>query len=197
MIETSGGFYPGMLTGTVVDNADPLHLHRVRILVPGIVEPATDWAWPITAGGGGPQRGGHIVPAIGADVCLWFEHGDPNGKAVYACGWWGQTGAGSEVPRDVASAGADAHKVQSFEIDGLSFTVDERSGARSLRVVARELADGGAPVEIASLEIDREGRGIVISATTAIVLRTPGLIHLEGLVVNINDRVVANSPGAI
>lgn len=187
IITEHGVLYPGMLRGTVVDNEDPLGLHRVRIRVQGIVDgEGTDWAFPATMGGGGPQRGGHVVPDVGADVWCWCEQGDPNGVWGYMPGWWGQAAAGSEAPTDVRDAGEQAHQVQSLEVDGLSITIDERAGQRSFRVIAREV-DGA---EIAALEIDREGRGVVLTATTAIVIKAVGLVQIEGAVVQINDRSV-------
>lgn len=191
MIEDTGVRYHGMLRGVVVDTADPRGLHRVRIRIPGIVDDATDWAFPATAGGGGPQRGGHVVPEIGADVWCWFERGDPNAVCGYMGGHWGETAAGSEAPTDVKDQ-AEAHRVQSLEIDGVSITFDERNGQRAFRVVDRQ-----SNTEIASLEIDREGRGIIISATSALILRATGLVQIQGTVVNINDRVVATSPKVI
>ncbi len=191
IIEDAGVRYYGMLRGVVVDNVDPLGIHRVRIRIPGIVDDATDWALPATAGGGGPQRGGHVVPDVAADVWCWFERGDPNGVCGYMGGHWGERAAGSEAPTDVKEAD-EPHKVQSLEVGGVSITFDERDGQRAFRVVDRQ-----SDAEIASLEIDREGRGVIITATSALILRATGLVQIDGLVVNINNRVVATSPRPI
>lgn len=183
--------YYGMQLGTVVDNADPLGLHRVRVQIPTIAEPSTDWCLPLTMGGGSPQRGGHVVPAMGADVAVWFHQGDPNGAAVYAAGWWGAPTEGPETPADVKGAPpVEAFKVQSLELDGLRLTIDERDGQRAFSV--SDMGDGSEAEPICRIAIDREQKGILVEALSAIVLRAP-MIHLDGTVIRIGDRVVTTT----
>ena len=44
---------PFAYDGSVVDNRDPEGRHRVKIRVPGILEPESDWALPWATIGGG------------------------------------------------------------------------------------------------------------------------------------------------
>lgn len=174
--------YYGPLHGVVIDNADPDGLHRIRAQVPGITD-ETRWAWPRTSGGGSPQRGGHIVPHVGADVIIEFIGGDPNGKVLYSAAWWGVPDAGSEMPDDVRNVPAtEAANVQSLQFDRLRFTVNENEGKRSFTIVDSRTGD--------ALVWDLERGVIMLSATSGIILKADGIIRIEATQVTVNDRPV-------
>src|SRR5262249_9669399 len=118
------------------------------------------------------------------------HQGDPNGAAAYLAGWWGEPDAGVETPEDVKAAPpADAFKVQSLEIDELRFTVDERDGQRSFSIAD---VRSDSPEPICRIAIDREQKGVLIEALSAVIIRAP-LIHLDGTVIRIQDRIVATT----
>src|SRR6185503_13488238 len=67
----------GLHVGHVVDRADPLKLGRVRIRIPGLIQAASAWAFPLgTLGGGSDRRGFFAVPEDGAEVGVLFQEGD-------------------------------------------------------------------------------------------------------------------------
>lgn len=78
MIEDDGELrLDGLHVGEVVDREDPEGLGRVRVRIPGLVEPASAWAWPLgTLGGGSDRRGFFCVPEKGAEVGVLFHQGD-------------------------------------------------------------------------------------------------------------------------
>ena len=43
----------GMYVGYVTHRRDPDRLGRVRVCIPGVVEPHSAWAWPLGTAGGG------------------------------------------------------------------------------------------------------------------------------------------------
>lgn len=173
--------YYAPVNGVVVDNADPDGSHRVRVRVPGLIDKSA-WAWPITAGGGSPQRGGHIVPELGADVVVWFLGGDVE-RPIYAGGWWGTPTAGSEAPSDVAEvAGPDAAKVQSLELGRVKITVDEREGHRALSIQNKTTGD--------FITLDLESHGLHIKMTAAILLECLGVVDIDATAITLNGRLV-------
>lgn len=204
--------YYGVQRGVVTNIADPMGLHRVKAIIPGIIEPESDWLYPLTAGGGSPQRGGHVVPAVGSDVAVWFHNGDPNGNSVYMGSNWGTPSAGTEVPGDAKDAGgSNPELVQTLELGGaapgalptgqtssdykgsLRFTVDERPGKRAFQLLD---VDENGVVQCA-IVLDREQRAIVIKAVSQILIQCTGSIVIDGLETNINGRRVAPAPAQI
>lgn len=172
----------------VADDEDPEGLHRVRVTIPGLVDPSA-WAWPITAGGGSAQRGGHVVPAKGADVIVWFLGGDVE-RPVYAGGWWGKPDAGDESPADVTAVTdlKERRLVQSMQIGRVKITFDERPGKEQFFV--EDTVSGDV------IQLDLVTMGIRIEATAALILKSAGLVQIEGAQVTINDRPVhADSRG--
>lgn len=174
--------YLGAYPGVVIDNADPDGLHRVRVRIDGIVDPSA-WAYPITAGGGAPQRGGHIVPAVGSDVIVWFVGGDVEWP-IYAGGWWGKPDAtGDESPERVREAvGANPEKVQSIELEDLRITVDEREGKRALSLENKITGD--------FVTIDFKAGGLHVRMTSAILLECIGAIDLDATQITLNGRLI-------
>lgn len=174
--------------GVVVENKDPEGLWRVRVRIPGLID-LSSWAFPFgTLGGGGPQRGGWVVPAIGADVVVLFLGGDVE-RPLYAPAWWARRGGASEMPTSARDAGAEAHQVQALEFDRLLVTVDERAGKRQLAVEDKLSGD--------VIQIDLEKMAIRVKATSALILEADGLVRITGAQVVIQDRVVLADPKPI
>jgi hypothetical protein len=176
--------------GRVEDADDPEGLHRARITIPGLVEPS-NWAFPITAGGGSAQRGGHVAPLKGADVVVWFLGGDLE-RPIYAGGWWGKPDDGGEMPTDVKEfegAPAEAAKVQSLEFERLKITVDERDGKRALSIQNKVSGD--------FITLDLENHGLHVRMSTAVLIEVLGVFDVKAAQITLNDRLVLSDSKAI
>src|SRR5215471_17336448 len=114
--DEEGDRYLGLYVGVVVKRDDDEKLGRVRVRVPGLIEPASAWAFPLgTVGGGSDARGFYAVPEVGAEVGVLFHQGDVD-HPYYLCGHWGKPDGRTEVPtpiRDLSKA--DAPQVRAFE----------------------------------------------------------------------------------
>jgi hypothetical protein len=106
--------YYGFYLGFVVENVDPEKMGRVRVQIPGLLEPASNWAWPIAVGGGSAQNGGWDVPKKQAGVGVMFQGGDID-EPVYFLGWYGR----GELPQPAKDASAEdaVNKIKCFESD--------------------------------------------------------------------------------
>ena len=193
--ETRRGF---LYDGTVIDVDDPLNLRRVRCDVPGVCKD-TGWARPKSAGGGSAQRGGHAVPVKGASVFVQFVNGDVR-LPVYECGSWGLPDEGPEMPTDILAAGTDGPLVSSLEFsrgnNAVRFTVDEREGLRSWRVVAVHKS-GSTETVLGSIELDLEKRVLDIFALAGVQLRSKGFVDITAVTARILKRRVRRSPSQI
>lgn len=63
--------YGGTYRGSVVDDADPMQQHRLRVVVPEIYGEASVWAAPLSPGGSAEP-----TPGVGDLIWVSFERGD-------------------------------------------------------------------------------------------------------------------------
>jgi len=169
----------GMYVGYVVDRKDPEGLGRVRVCVPGLIEPGSGWAWPLgTVGGGSKNRGFFAVPEENAEVALFFNQGDID-QPYYLAAHWGKPDGQSEVPEEAQKDPPDNRVLatETFRIE-----LDETMGARKLKLTNKKTGD--------YLEFNAEANTVTLQATTSLTIRAVGGIALEATQVNIAGRVV-------
>ncbi|MCP4678749.1 MAG: hypothetical protein GY854_25210 [Deltaproteobacteria bacterium] len=168
----------GMYVGYVTDREDPEELGRVRVCVPGLIEPHSAWAWPLgTCGGGAKDRGFFAVPEVGAEVALFFNQGDVDAP-YWLSAHWGKPDGESEVPEE--AQGTYDNRViatETFRIE-----MDETEDARKLKLTNRKTGD--------HLVFDAEENSVTLQGTTAVVIKADGGLYLEGSTINIGGRVV-------
>jgi uncharacterized protein involved in type VI secretion and phage assembly len=145
----TGDAFFGKFRGTVTDNRDPVVRGRIKALVPDVTRPgASDWALPCF------PVGLFAVPAVGADVWIEFEQGDPNRPIWTGC-WW-------SVAADVPPAFArDPQQVLLQTSGGHSVLLDDTPGAGGITLHTAggqtiALADGGV------IEIDNGSGAVVV-----------------------------------
>lgn len=118
--------YDHAVVGTVVNNEDELNLGRIKARVPNLLEPESNWAWPIGVGGG-PTTSNWTIPKVGDTVILFFLFGDPR-HALYMRGMWSSPGGNSEVPSETEqSTDVSLIKFENFYIQ-----MDSREGNKKL-----------------------------------------------------------------
>ncbi len=169
----------GMYLGYVVDRKDPEQLGRVRVCIPGIVEPHSAWAWPLgTVGGGSKNRGFFAVPEENAEVAVFFNQGDVDAP-YYLSAHWGKPDGESEVPEEARKESPDNRVLatETFRVE-----LDETKGARKLKLTNRKTDD--------YIEFDAESNTITLQGTTSVTIRAVGAIVLEATHVTIAGRVV-------
>jgi len=115
----------------VTQRNDPEGLGRVRVCIPGTVEPESAWAWPLgTVGGGSRDQGWFAVPEVGAEVGVFFRAGDVDAPH-YICAHWGKPNGRSEVPREAQRVAPD-NRV--FSTTTFRIECDEAAGGRRLQL---------------------------------------------------------------
>ena len=169
----------GMYIGYVTQRDDPEGLGRVRVCIPGFIEPHSAWAWPLgTCGGGSKDRGFFAVPEVGAETAVFFNQGDPEAPH-YISAHYGKPDGISEVPEEAQVNPPDNRVIatETFRIE-----MDETDGSRKLKLTDRKTGS--------HLVFDSEENTITLQGTTAIVIRSEGGIYLEAPTINIGGRVV-------
>jgi uncharacterized protein involved in type VI secretion and phage assembly len=169
----------GMYLGYVTERDDPEQLGRVRVCIPGVLEPASAWAWPLGTGGGGSKnRGLFAVPEQGAEVAVFFNQGNVDAPH-YLAAHWGKPGGESEVPEEARSTPPNNRVLatETFRVE-----LDESEHGRKLKLTNRKTGD--------HLVFDAEENTVTLEATTALTLRAVGAISIEATQVTIAGRLV-------
>ena len=128
----------GVVIGQVSDNRDPERLGRVRLLFPWLSDDyVSDWARTVQPGAG-PGRGALVVPEVGDEVLVSFEHGSFQRPYVVGGLYNGvDEPAASDVPLIDANSGAvdrrgfvsrTGHRVDMVEKDGGASGIRIRTG---------------------------------------------------------------------
>lgn len=188
--DTDDPRYTALYIGEVVDRDDPEGLGRVRVRIPGLVDPASPWAFPLgTVGGGSDRRGFFSVPEKGAEVGVLFHQGDVD-HPFYLCGHWGKPNGQAEVPEPARGLPKEeTPQVRAFETKRFLLAFDDREGKEAFLIKDKVSGD--------QVEFDGVGMGITIKATTALLLRADGMVNIEGASVQINGRLVLPGPKPI
>ena len=169
----------GMYVGYVTHRNDPEKLGRVRVCIPGVLEPFSAWAWPLgTSGGGFNDRGFFAVPEEGAEVAVFFNQGDVDAP-YYLSAHWGKPDGESEVPEEAQKDPPDNRVIATptFRIE-----LDESDKGKKLKLTNRKTGD--------HLLFDAEENTITLEGTTAITIRAVGAISREAAQVTIAGRAV-------
>lgn len=169
--------------GSVIDTADPLRVGRVRVRVPGVLDPESDWVLPaVTIGGGEKAVGFFFVPRLGAEVSIWFHQGNPD-EPRYAAAHWGAPGGQSDAPTPIQEATPEeAPLIGCIETESFLLTFDERPGRQTASLIHK--ASGGG------LIIDGVNQAMELKATTGIIIKALGAVKIDAVAITLNGRAV-------
>ena len=178
--------FTALYMGVVTDNADPERVGRVRVRIPGVVEPESAWAFPLGwAAAGGSQRGTFAPPPKGAEVGVFFHQGDPDHPYYIS----GHPGRGEQPPEALEGTPAEATQLFVHETDRWRLIFDDRAGRELFQIVFKPTGD--------VIELDGAQLGLRIKATAAIVLESDGSVDIRGSSVTIQGRQVTRNGKAI
>lgn len=181
-IQRNDTLRPGLYVGYVTDRNDDAQLGRVRVCIPGVIEPESAWAWPLgTVGGGSKDRGFFAVPEKFAEVAVFFNQGKEDAP-YYLPAHWGKPGGESEVPLEAQRNPPD-NRV--FATEHFRIELDETVKSRKLKLTNKKTGD--------ALTFDAEDNTVTLEATTALTLKAVGAISIDAPLITIAGRVVRPS----
>jgi len=182
--------------GVVLDRNDPKKIGRVRIRVPGLIEPPGVWAMPIGMPGSGSASSGlFFVPEVGAEVAVLFKMGDAD-HPRYLAGAWGRPNGQPDIPGSALTAAdgtaysaEQTPNVRVIESKRYEIVIDDNEGHERLAIRDKQSPAGGEDI----IEIDSVNNGVRISGTVAVLIESVGVVNIRGLQVLINGRVVRDT----
>lgn len=174
----------GVYDGVVIDNADPLKIGRVQLMVPGLIEPASAWVLPICQlGAGSDAYGFWAVPPVGANVSVMFSGGVVD-EPRYLPGPWGAPDNKAESPtfvRDLSPT--DAPQITGIQTKRWEIIIDDREGQHELVIRDRTLASN-------VIRVDGQSQIVEVAGKVGVQIRSTGFVNISALQVTINGRLV-------
>jgi hypothetical protein len=175
--------FHGLYKGTIVDINDPDKAKRVKINIPGLCEPHTNWARK--RGGSfsfGENFGNFGGGIIGADVLVQFEAGDINNP------WYEYADVGAaDIPSEVR--GSHDKFILAFGDIRFLITLNDVGGSivGKVKIYSATLSDENY------IELDGLNNILKLNALTQLEINATGLVKINGGLVTIQNRVV--NPG--
>lgn len=163
----------------VTQNTDPDNMGRVRVRYPELGESAEGWWARVTAMGAGADKGVLMMPTVGDEVLVAFEHNDVRRPYVIGAVWNGQDRPG-ELVQDDGSLAVHSRKratVTSDEAMRLASDQEIVLVAGEARITLTEsgeitITGGCVRVSAESLDVSSDG-SIRMSAGSAITISAP------------------------
>jgi uncharacterized protein involved in type VI secretion and phage assembly len=161
--------YFGKYRGQVRNNVDPYQIGRVQVSCSAVLgDGMLAWAMP-NVPIGGLQSGIYVVPAVGSNVWVEFEGGDPD-NPIWAGGFWGTGQVPAQALLGVPASpsivlNTTGQNVLSISDGADGFTIRHRSGAMILiNDAGITLSNGkGATIVMAGPSVSINGVALVVT----------------------------------
>jgi len=191
----------GIVVGIVSDVKDPLKQGRVKLSLPWLdPDHTTNWARVVTAGAG-KDRGLLVLPEVGDEVAVMFEHGNIEFPYVLGSMWNGKDNppalskdAVDGNSGEIAARGfvsRKGHKVEFIETDGITLTSGD--GSVTIKLDSKnqkiEITSGktievkgpnGIKFDAGQGSIEFSGQALKLTSTGDYELHATGQLKLSG-----------------
>jgi uncharacterized protein involved in type VI secretion and phage assembly len=174
----TGGRLYGVVAGVVADNADPEKRGRVKIKLSWLLdgdgkEYVTGWARTLAPGAGGPGRGLLLPFAVGDEVLVAFNFGNPADPYVLGGLWSKDTDQPPAYPfQSKAEVNLDRRVLRSKS--GHAVVLDDTEGEESITIadpkgqkIVLDTKNGGLMITVESQLSIRVGSGAEAITITA------------------------------
>lgn len=170
LLELAGGrpgrpWRRGLVVGLVTNNQDPDALGRVRVRYPVLGSDHEGWWARVTAPAAGTRRGLLMMPQVGDEVLLAFEHDDEEHPYVVGSIWNGTAKPQELVHPDGSFALRSDKQILLESAEAMSLTADKEFTVAA-KGDAKLTTDGGATIDAKGDSTYRSGTSTKVDAGT-------------------------------
>jgi uncharacterized protein involved in type VI secretion and phage assembly len=173
-------FGAAVVVGIVTQNDDPQHMGRVRVKYPELGNEVESWWARMAAPGAGNGRGQLMLPVVGDEVLVAFEHGDVQRPYVLGSLWNGHDTPGELVHTDGSYALHTEQQIamaadKAIAITGKDTLMLESTGDMTIKTDGSIKQSATGEVSISGQTITIKGTSISIEGTT---VKVSGMVQL-------------------
>ncbi len=201
------GWHHPIVVGVVTNNRDPQGLGRIRVKYPGLGPTHEGWWARLTAPSAGTDRGLMMLPIIGDEVVLGFEHDSTEHPYILGSVWNGQARPDTLVAPDgsfslrsdkqlIAKAaeqitvdGQQAISIQAgtdIAIKAMGQLTAEATTTASVKANTNLTLQGVAEVKMTGAQATVEGQATTqIKAGATLNMQSGGPLEISGAVIQI------------
>ncbi|MEZ4643598.1 MAG: VgrG-related protein [Chloroflexota bacterium] len=217
--------WPGVVTAVVTNTNDPNDWGRVKIKYPWMTDDAESFWARVIGNGAGPEAGFYLIPDVGDEVLVAFEHGDFNYPCILGGVWNGKnaippeaaSGSSGERPLIRTWHSRNGHymamydnadqKIEVISIDGHNLLFDDANKKVELQTSGGHtvtMDDQGKKIEIKSaggqkITMEDSGAGkITIQSNGDVQIKSGMNMKLEaGLNLDLQAGAIVNIKGSL
>jgi len=178
--------WPGTVVAVVTDTSDPDGLGRVKVKYPWMSEDADSFWARVISPGAGKEAGLFMVPDVGDEVMVVFEHGDFDHPYVLGGVWNGK----NKVPPPAAGAGnSEKPKVRTwYSLTGHHISVYDNADNKIEIVTAGghslTMSDKDKKIELVTssgqkLLVDDQSNNIAMETQGTLSIESVGAMNLK------------------
>ncbi len=132
------GWGAAVSVGIVTQNTDPKGMGRVRVTYPELGKDNEGWWARIASIGSGPEKGCLMMPVVGDEVLVAFEHNDVRRPYILGSVWNGKDKPGELAQADGSLSIRSAKRVTAAAVNEMLLTSDRditlRVGDATIRI---------------------------------------------------------------
>lgn len=215
--------WPGIVLAVVTNTDDPNNQGRVKVKYPWMTDDAESFWARLVGLGAGPEAGLFIVPEVGDEVVIAFEHGDFNRPYVIGGVWNGKhaitgsgaSGASGERPLVRTWTSRTGHEIAMYDNAGNKIEIKTAGGHNVLMDDANKkieiktssghkftLDDQGKKMEMATsggqkISMDDNARSVKVESGMTLEIKTGTQMKLEAATIDIQASGPVNIKGAM
>ena len=168
----------GVQVAVVTQNEDPSGLGRVRIKYPELGEETEGWWARVVSPGAGKDRGLMMIPVVGDEVLIAFEHGDTRRPYVLGSLWNGQDTPGDLVQSDGSFR---LRSAETLELEAMKSMAIKAADGLEVKVGSATITvkkDGTVTVEGKDVTVKGSG-SVSVEADGSLKLKAGGSMTIE------------------
>jgi phage protein D/phage baseplate assembly protein gpV len=199
----NGDWSSSLVIGIVTNNNDPIDMGRVRVKFPALGDTMEGWWARVATLNAGPERGMFMLPQVGDEVVVAFEHGDTRRPLVLGSLYNGK----NKVPDDLKDAQGRQARFGVKSDESVHVEAEKDMTLRSKEKMLVEVTGGPGDFTLdakgkvkqtsgGTFEV-QSNQSVTVKGSSSVTVESTGSLTLKGASIDIQASGPVNVKGAM